>query len=94
MKVGEGWLGEPPWEGRELISDSKWPPGYQVSGEERGIMASIINEGRRGRTRKRKILLPHTPGSLVQGQSRGRGCIMGVVGGHNRERVGYGLHDT
>ena len=31
-KVGEGWLGEPPWEGRELISDSKWPPGYQVSG--------------------------------------------------------------
>ena len=73
LKVGEGWLGEPPWEGRELISDSKWPPGYQVSGEERGIMASIINEGRWSRTRKRKMVLPHTPGSLVQGQSRGRG---------------------
>ena len=56
-------------------------------------MASIINEGRRSRTRKRKMVLPHTPGSLVQGQSRGRGCIMGG-GGHNRERVGYGLHDT
>ena len=87
-------MGEPPWEGRELISDSKWPPGYQVSGEERGIMASIINEGRWSRTRKRKMVLPHTPGSLVQGQSRGRGRIMGVVGGHNRERAGYGLHDT
>ena len=57
-------------------------------------MASIINEGRRSRTRKRKMVLPHTPGSLVQGQSRGR-CIMGGKGGgHNRERVGYGLHDT
>ena len=71
-------MGEPPWEGRELISDSKWPPGYQVSGEERGIMASIINEGRRSRTRKRKMVLPHTPGSLVQGQSRGRGVHYGV----------------
>ena len=80
-------MGEPPWEGRELISDSKWPPGYQVSGEERGIMASIINEGRRSRTRKRKMVLPHTPGSLVQGQSRGRGCIMEVVGG----TIGKGL---
>ena len=73
-------MGEPPWEGRELISDSKWPPGYQVSGEERGIMANIIDEGRLSRTRKRKMVLPHTPGSLVQGQSRGRGGGGGTIG--------------
>ena len=57
-------------------------------------MANIIDEGRLSRTRKRKMVLPHTPGSLVQEQSRRRGGALWGGGGHNRERVGYGLHDT
>ena len=51
-------------------------------------MANIIDEGRLSRTRKRKMVLPHTPGSLVQGQSRGRG---GALWGWWGDTIGKGL---
>ena len=40
------------------------------------------------------IVATHTRVISAGTVKREGGCIMGVVGGHNRERVGYGLHDT